>query len=112
MYRNDLRLVGRVENTFKEGKTQNGDDYIWFLLNTEPKENATSTENNYNQKINIMCFKKHVIDYLKRVKLKSGNIVIIFGFISSFKFDVKGKEIISNAVNANEIYIVKTKASV
>lgn len=108
--RNNLTLIGRIGGAFKEGKTQNGGSYIWFPLDIESRSNATSTENNYYQTLHIMCFKKPVIDYLRRVNAHSGNTVVIFGFISSFPSEIKGKSLIVNAVNANEIYVVKIKA--
>jgi len=107
--RNQLTLVGRIGAAFKEGKTQAGGTYIWFPLEVESKQTANSTENNQRQSIHIMCFRKPVIDYLKSVKAHSGCIVIIFGFISSFPDEVKGKAVRVNAVNANEIYVVQTR---
>lgn len=109
MDRNDIRLVGRIGEVIKTGKTQTGGDYIWFPLEIEARANATSTENNQSQKIHIMCFKKAVIDYLRRVKVKQGQTVVIFGFVSAFPTEVKGKSVLFNAINANEIYVVKTK---
>ena len=109
MDRNDIRLVGRIGEIIKSGKTQSGGEYIWFPLEIEARANATSTDNNYHQKIHIMCFKKMVIDYLRRVNVKQGNTVVIFGFVSSFPSEIKGKDILVNAINANEIYVVKTR---
>lgn len=109
MDRNDCRLVGRVGGRIKIDKTQNGGDYVWFPLEIEAKSNSYSTDNNYHQTIHIMCFKKIIIDYLRRVRIKQGNTVIIFGFVSSFQTEVKGESMYVNAVNANEIYVVKTK---
>jgi len=109
MDRNDLRLVGRVGDAFKRAKAQNGTEYIWFQLELEPKDNSTSVEKNQSQVINIMCFKKNVIKYVERVKMRAGNIVVIFGFVSCVKQIVKGSTYYSNAINANEIYVVKTK---
>lgn len=108
--RNQVTLIGRIGDAFKTGKTQNGSSYIWFPLNLEARANANSTDNNYYQTLHIMCFKKVVIDYLKRVDAHNGNTVIIFGFVSSFSNEVRGKRVIANAINANEIYVVKTKA--
>lgn len=109
MDRNDCRFVGRIGSSFKEGKTQNGGSYIWFPLELEAKANASSTDNNFRQSIHIMCFKKHVIDYLKRIRAHQGNTVVIFGFVSSFPDEIKGKNVVVNAINANEIYVVQTR---
>ena len=109
MDKNQLILQGRIASPFKEGKTQNGDAYIWFLLEVESKANATSTENNYRQTLNIMCFKPKVIDYLHKLKAHQGCACIIFGFISAFPNEVRGKSLITNAVNANEILLIQTR---
>lgn len=109
MDRNECVFVGRVSGAFKESIANNGSPYIWFLLDVVNKANANSTLNNYHQHINIMCFKPKVIKYLKNVGLKGGNTVIIFGFVSTFNSEVHGKNIISNGINANEIYVVKTQ---
>ena len=109
MDRNESILVGRVGSKIKEGKTQKGDTYIWFSLEIEAKTNATSTDNNYHQNINIMCFRKPVIDYVKKVNMRIGCTVVVFGFVSSFVYEYKGKTIASNAINGNEIYVVKTR---
>ena len=109
MDKNQLILQGRIASPFKEGKTQNGDAYIWFLLEVESKANATSTENNYRQTLNIMCFKPKVIEYIKRVKAHQGSVCVIFGFLSAFPNEVRGKSLITNAVNANEILLIQTR---
>ena len=109
MDRNECCFIGHIGSVIKEQKSQLGNPYVWFLVEIEARKNATSTNNNYHQMINIMCFKKQVIDYLKKVNAKQGNMVIIFGFISSVRTEVKGKPFTSNAVNANEIYVIKTR---
>lgn len=109
MDRNDCRFVGRIGSPIKKDKTQNGDDYMWFLLELESRANATSTENNYRQQINIMCFKGNVIKYLERIHAHQGNTVVIFGFVSAFPTEINGKQIVANGINANEIYVVQTK---
>ena len=109
MDKNQLILQGRISSPFKEGKTQNGDAYIWFLLEVESKANATSTENNYRQTLNIMCFKPKVIDYVKRLKAHQGSVCVIFGFLSAFPNEIRGKSLITNAVNANEIILIQTR---
>lgn len=109
MDKNECVFIGRIGSKIKKGRTQNGDTYIWLLLQIESAANANSTENNYHQKVHIMCFKKPVIDYLERVEAHTGNRIVIFGFVSSFPDEVKGKAVIVNAINANEIYVIKTK---
>ena len=109
MDKNECCFIGHIGSIIRKKKSQLGNPYIWFLVEMEAQKNATSTNNNYHQQINVMCFKKQVIDYMRNVKAHYGNLVIVFGFVSSVKIEVKGKTLISNAVNANEIYIIKTR---
>ena len=57
-----------------------------------------------------MVFSKKVIDYLHKVKAHQGNTLIIKGYVSAFPNTVNGKDLITNAITANEVYVVKTKA--
>lgn len=109
MDRNELILVGRVGAAMKKSKTVSGGSYLWMPIEIENTQGATSTDNNFHQGINVMCFKPRVIEYLEKVGCRVGSRVIIFGFVSSFKQEVKGQTIVSNAVNANEIYVIKTQ---
>lgn len=108
--RNQLTLVGRIGGAFKEGKTKNGETYIYFSLELQSRQTQNSTGNNQDQVLHIMCFRKVVIDYLRKVKARTGNYCVIFGFITSFPDEVKGKAVRVNAINAHECYIVKNKA--
>lgn len=110
MDRNNLTLVGRIGNTIKRGKNVSGGEYVWFPLYIENTLGATSVEANYHQGINVMVFKQNVIKYLDKVKAHQGNTVIIFGFVSSFSQEIKGQKIVCNGVNANEVYVVKTRS--
>lgn len=110
MDRNLMILVGRIGNVIKNGKTVNGQPYIWMPITLENKDGMTSTDYNYHQNFNIMCYKPAVIKYLEKVNARTGNTVIVFGFVSSFKQTINGKDIVANAVNANEVYVVKTKS--
>ena len=109
MDRNECTFVGRIGSPIKTKRAKTGDWFMWFKVEMEPRANARSTDNNYHQQINVMCFKKPVIDYFEKVNAREGCLVIIFGFVSSFNFEWRGKSIIANAVNANEAYIIKTK---
>ena len=108
MDKNIVILQGRIGSVLKESKTQNGGTFMYFGLDIESKANATSTENNYRQTLKIMCFKPKVIEYLKKVKAHTGTPVIVFGFMSSFYDEVHGKQVLVNALNANEVYVIKT----
>jgi hypothetical protein len=107
---NQCILVGRINGKVKEGRTQTGGSYVWMPLYIEARSNANSTENNYHQTIHVMAFKKTVVDYLNKVKARSGNKVIVFGFVSAFPDEIKGKAVTVNAINANAIFVIKTKA--
>lgn len=106
--RNQCTFVGHIDSGIKRAKTQNGEDYIAFLLNCEPKANANSTENNRYQMISIRCFKPNVIKYLDKLNIHRGTPIIVFGFVSSYPTEVKGKQLTANSINANEIYVIKT----
>ena len=107
--RNQLTLVGRIGGAFKEGKTKNGEAYIYFSLELQARQTQNSTENNQDQVLHIMCFRRPVIEYLRKVKAHIGNVVVIFGFITSFPDEVNGKAVRVNAINAHECFVVKTK---
>lgn len=107
--RNDCRFVGRIGSKKKDGKTVNGDAYIYFELEIEARSNANSTENNYHQRIPIMCFKPNVINYLKKVKARTGTPVVVFGFVSTYTDELKGITLKNNGINANEVYVVQTR---
>ena len=109
MDKNIVVLQGRVGSVVKDGKTQSGSPFLYFGMDIESRSNANSTENNYRQTLKIMCFKPKVTDYLKRLKVHSGMPCIVFGFMSSFMDEVKGKSILVNALNANEVYIIQTR---
>ena len=108
-HRNDAIIVGRVGTNVKFKKAKSGSDYISFSLEIEAKSTAREYDYNHYQIINVTCFKKPVIDYLQRIKIKQGNTAIIFGFYSSTMDEVKGQRIAITRIVAHEVYIVKTK---
>lgn len=105
--RNQLTLVGRIGDAIKEGKSKNGTTYMYFAL--EIYQNINSTQNNQYQTLHVMVFNKKVIDYLRKVDVHAGNFCVVFGFISSFKYIKNGREMFVNAVNGDEVFIIKTK---
>lgn len=109
MDRNQLTLVGRVGERMKYDRGTNGKEYVYFPLLVNPKSNAKEFDRNHYQFIHVMCFQQKVIDYLKMVDMKQNSLVIVFGFISSYQSEIKGKQVIENGVLANEIYVVKIK---
>jgi hypothetical protein len=109
MDKNIVILQGRIGSVVKEGKTQNGNMFLYFGMDIESRSNATSTENNYKQTLKVMCFKPKVIEYLRKLKVHSGMHCIVFGFMSSFMDEVKGKPMLVNALNCNECYIIQMR---
>lgn len=109
MDKNQVILQGRISSLVKQGKTQTGGEFLYFGLNIEAKANASSTDNNYHQTLKVMCFKPKVIKYLQDLKVHSGMHCIVFGFVSSFMDEIKGKQMLMNAINANEVFIIQTK---
>lgn len=111
-HRNEATLVGRVGTNVKFKKAKTGVDYISFSLEVEAKSTAREHDYNHYQIINVTCFRKPVIDYLKRVNIKQGNTAIIFGFFSATMDEVKGQRIAITRIVAHEVYIIKTKPSI
>ena len=107
--RNEVILVGRIGKVVKFAMSQSGNEYAYFMLEVENQNHSQEWESEYYQTLHIMCFKKPVVKYLKDVGAKSGNIVIIFGYASSFLSEIKGKQVLQNSINATEIFVVKTR---
>lgn len=107
---NMLFLIGRMGAAIKEGTAKNGTKYLYFSIEVESKQTATSIERNQHQVLHVMVFRKVVIDYLKRVKARQGNTIIAKGYVAAFSDTIKGKDIIANAITATEVYVVKTTA--
>ena len=94
----------------KEGTAKNGSKYLYFSIEIQSKQTATSIERNQYQTLHVMVFRKPVVDYLRKVKARQGNTVIVRGFVSAFPDTVNGKDVVVNAINGVECYIVKTNA--
>lgn len=107
---NMLILVGRIGAAVKESTAKNGTKYLYFSLEVQSWQTANSIERNQYQTLHVMVFKKNVIDYLHKVKAHRGNTVVVRGFVSSFPDEVNGKDMIINAINVADIFVVKTKA--
>ena len=108
--RNEVVLVGRVGAPVKFATAQSGNTYVYFPIEIETRSNAKENERNYHQTIHVMCFKRHIVEYLRKVKAKQGNNVIVFGFASSYPSEVNGKQILANGITANAVYVVKKEA--
>ena len=107
---NMLFLIGHIGAAMKEGTAKNGSKYLYFSIEIHSKQTATSIERNQYQTLHVMVFRKPVIDYLRKVKAHQGNTVIVKGYVSAFPNTVNGKDLITNAITASEVYVVKTKA--
>lgn len=107
--KNDVVLVGKIGYNYKIAKAVNGNEYASFAIEIEAKENAKEYESNQQQTIHVACFKKHIVEYLKKIKAKRGNFAVVFGFVSSFPSEIKGQQILVNAINARQVFIIKTK---
>ena len=105
-----LFLIGHIGAAMKEGTASNGSKYLYFSIEIQSKQTATSVERNQYQTLHVMVFKKNVIEYLRKVGAKQGNTVIVKSYISAFPNTVNGKDLITNAITASEVYVVKTKA--
>ena len=108
--RNEVILVGRINDKVKYALSQSGNEYVYFLLNVENQNNPNEVAAQYYQNLHVTCFKRPVVKYLKTVEAKGGNIVVIFGYVGSFSNEIKGKYMIQNTIIAKEIFVVKTKA--
>ena len=107
--RNEVILVGRIGKNLKFAMSQSGNEYAYFTLEVENQTHQGEWDKEYYQSLHIMCFKRPVVKYLKDVGARSGNIVVIFGYASSYKSEIKGKELLQNSINATEVFVVKTK---
>lgn len=107
---NFLLLIGRIGAAMKEGTAKNGSKYLYFSIEIQSKQTATSIERNQYQTLHVMVFRKPVIDYLRKVKAHQGNTVIVKGYLTAFPDTVNGKDVVVNAINGVECYIVKTNA--
>lgn len=108
-FENRFYLAGVIKSKIKVSTTVNGDKYLWFALAVENKLGVKSTDNNYHQDIGIMIFDKKVIEYTEKVGMKRNDFVVVFGFLSAFKHEVKGEEFTGHGVNATQVFVVKTK---
>lgn len=107
---NLLILIGRIGAAMKEGTAKNGSRYLYFSIEIQSKQTANSIERNQHQTLHVMVFRKPVIDYLRRVRAHQGNTVVVKGYIAAFPDTVNGKDVVVNAINGVECYVIKTKA--
>ena len=110
--RNEVIIVGKIGQVIKYDKSKSGNEYAYFLVDVENQKNAVNVggwESEMHQSLHVMCFKRQVLKYLKNVEAKTGNFVVIFGYVGSFVSEIKGKTMLQMSINATEIYIIKTK---
>ena len=70
---NFLLLIGRIGAAMKESTASNGSKYLYFSIEIQSKQTATSVERNQYQTLHVMVFRKPVMDYLHKVKAHQGN---------------------------------------
>lgn len=108
-FENRFYMSGVVDSEVKYDKTVNGEQYAWFALSIENRQAANSTDSNRYQNVSIMVFQKKLIEYMKSVRLKRNDLCVVFGWVSSFSREIKGKNYAVNGVNATQVFAVKTK---
>jgi hypothetical protein len=108
-FENRFYMAGVVDSDVKYDKTVNGEPYAWFALSIENSQAKNSTESNIHQNVSIMVFQKKLIDYIKSVNLKRNDLCVVFGWVSAFKREIKGREFSGNGINATQVFAVKRK---
>lgn len=108
-FENRFYAAGVVNGKVKYSHTVNGDEFAWFPVRIENRLGATSTESNYHQDLGIMVFNKKLIDYMKAVEMKRNDLVVVFGFLSAYKHEVKGTDVTGHGINATQVFVVKKK---
>lgn len=101
-------LSGQIAAPLKFGKAQNGNEYVSFVLEVQTKENADVTEFQSNNKVSVMCFKSSVIKYIREVNVNYTSHVVLIGFVSAYKKEIKGKLMVINTITATDLYAIKT----
>lgn len=112
MDKNFVILEGKVGDDAKWGKTQESKEYFTFSLciNAYAKEFADATERSHSVTyVRIFCYDKRQLEYLRKVNVKRGQRVSIFGRLSSAKNEYKGVTFMSNNVVCRDITVIKTK---
>lgn len=105
-------LEGLAGDDAKFGKTKDGKEFFTFSLciNSYIKEMADATERTHSQTyIRIFCYDKKQLAYLRKVNVKRGNRISVFGRLSSVKNEYRGITFITNNVVCRDIVVIKTK---
>lgn len=110
----DLNIVflqGKIGNDLQYKKTSEGSQFATFsvVVNSFSKDMKDSTEKRSETYIRVMCFDKHIVEYLQRVNAKQGNKVSILARLNSHKSEYKGISFIQNDVIARDVVVVKVK---
>jgi len=105
-------LEGRIGEDFKYGKSQNGKNFATFSLCINASNHEYKDEDEMNKPttfVRVFVFDKRQIEYLHKVKARSGYRASVFGRLNSSHTEHKGISIMSNNVIVRDIHIVKTQ---
>ena len=103
---NEIKIVGRVSR-IKTAFSAKGEEYARITIAIEDPRNADE-EGEYNRYniIYVSAFKRHVLNAIRRENIRSGNRILLKGYLSSYKVQVRGTEIYMLGVVAREVELV------
>ena len=103
-------LEGRIDK-LQYTRTEEGKEYaaFWLEMQAFDKELRDVTERKDDTFIPIVVFDHHLLTYLRKVNAKNGNLVSVFGRLSSYRREFKDKIFRQVNVVVRDIHIIKTK---
>ena len=111
--KNIVLLEGRIGEDYKYGKTQDGKEFATFSLviaaTNPPLPQDQDELNRPTTYVRVFAFDKRQIEYLRKVKARSGYRASVFGRLNSSHTEHKGISIMSNNVVVRDIHIIKTQ---
>lgn len=101
---NEVLLRGRIGYNFKFSKTarNRGREYAMFAVEIDDPKNSREDITRH-QVIHVKCFDRDVVEYLRAAKPHEGMRVQVEGFVSAYKGQIKGVDIVNNAVCARKV---------
>ena len=109
---NIVLLEGRIGEDYKYGKTQDGKEFATFSLVIAATNHEYKDQDELNRPttyVRVFAFDKRQIEYLRKVKARSGYRASVFGRLNSSHTEHKGISIMSNNVVVRDIHIIKTQ---